>query len=78
MLPPPPRLLRQIRNDYWEAGRQQLQENPQRRRVRVCLHQFHPDDRWEFWVIRGPNQTFLQQTVHNGQVEEEVPLRSAL
>ncbi len=73
--PPPPRLLRQIRDDYWRGGRQLLQEQPNLPAVRVSLHEYQEGDRWEFWVIRGPHGTFLQRTMHNGRTEEEVPLR---
>ena len=73
--PQPPRLLRRIRNDIWDNGKYQLQENPHLHQTCVHTHHYHPADRWEFWVIRDPNQQLRQRTVHNGRVEEEVPWR---
>ena len=76
-LPPlsPPRLIRQIREDYWQTGRNALQQQAHLQEFCVYVHEYHPGDRWEFWVVRGPNQTFLRRTYHNGRLEEEAPLR---
>ena len=72
---PPPRLIRQIREDYWQMGRDALEQQPHLQEFCVYVYEYHLGDRWEFWVVRGPNQTFLRRTVHNGRLEEEVRMR---
>jgi hypothetical protein len=75
-LPPmqPPRLVRQIRDDYWMGGRYLLQENPHLQEVCVQTSEYSQGHRWEFWVLRGPNGIFLQRTMYNGQIEAEGPM----
>jgi hypothetical protein len=73
--PPSPRLLREIRDDWWQMGRDILQQEPNLREVQVAFHNYHPGDRWEHWVVRDPNHRFLQRTIHNGRVERDVPFR---
>lgn len=73
--PPPPRLLREIRDDWWQMGRDTLRQQPNLREVRVAFHHYHPGDMWEHWVVRDPNQAFLQRTIHNGRVERDAPFR---
>jgi len=73
--PPPPRLLREIRDDWWEMGRTLLRQQPERGQVRVAFHGPPHEDYWEFWVVRGPNNTFLQRTMRNYHVERDTPMR---
>jgi len=73
--PPPPRLLRDICIDWWKIGLHILQEQPELRHVRVTTHGVPPEDYWEFWVVRGPNNTFLQRTMRNHHVERDTPMR---
>ena len=71
--PPPGRLLREIRDDWWNMGRTMLQQQPELRQVRVASHGA-PPDYWEYWVVRGPNHTFLQRTMRNYHVERDMPM----
>ncbi len=75
LFPPTPRLLREIRDDWWQMGRDILQQEPHRQKVQVALHNYNPGDRWEHWVVRGPNHSFLQRTIHNGRIERDTPFR---
>ena len=72
---PTPRLYREIREDWWQMGRDMLQQQPNLREINVSMHNFHICDRWEFWVVRDPNNTLLQRTIHNNQVVRERPFR---
>ena len=61
--PPPPRLLREIRDDWWRMGQDMLQDQPELHEIRVASHGYQLGDHWEFWVIRGPNNTLLRVAV---------------
>ncbi len=75
-LPPmrPPRLIRQIRDEYWIGGRTYLEERPRLQEVCVYTYEYTPGLRWEFWVLRGANGTYVQRTMYNGQIEAEGPM----
>jgi hypothetical protein len=73
--PPPPRLLRDICIDAWKTGRTRLQEQPELHHVLVSTYGDPYQDYWEFWVVRGPNHTFLQRTMRNYHVERETLMR---
>lgn len=53
-------------NHYWEGSEKYMDEHPDRVEVEVFSNYFHPDSRWDYYVLRIDNQ-YVRLTLLNDE-----------
>jgi hypothetical protein len=64
----PAGLVRSIRYEQWNTGKDYLYEHRHIDRIKVGEHfgWNEQDDCWEFWVIRTADGDYIQRVIRNG------------